>query len=1188
MKRKVLLATFTLFLCISGIYAQPGPGPCPPYPAALGCGLADPDCQNGLDGYCNTLGIQTQTTEPIPGCGGTAVLNNDDWIAFYAGSTTITVVITPSNCQGNGGTVGIQAGFYSDCDDDGGINGDGLASGPLITQCACTTAPITLNYNQFVIGQTYYIVIDGCGGDICDYVINVTEGSTQSFPPDDPAGIDGPTTICPGAIVEYYTDPVVGVPAWNWEIIGGQIVGSPNANPVQVQWNSSGTITVYGENDCYVTQPFTLPVTVEVPPPGNDEGSYCAGSSYIYPGNGNPYTAGSYTIDMPGQGANGCDSSLILNVIEYPTPFTDLYKTICEGESVEVGGVPYTTTGQWNVTLQTSFGCDSTVFLDLTVLNPDAFVLEPPAINCYFDQVIVDGTLSSGDTYEWSTLDGCIDGPTTSQIITACDPGTYCLTITSMGLDEGLPVECQDEFCIEVLDDTEGPEITTEETAVTCESSQDGTATANLVDNSLDPNDFIFVWNSNPTQVGQTLMGVGGGNYCITVTSIENGCTSEQCVNIPSPEAILIDIISEDIECNGEDSGSATATGSGGAGGLEYEWDSNPIQMGPTATGLSAGVYTVLVTDLNGCTETEQVEIFEPAAMTSVTSYEDANCNGEASGSASIEVNGGNGLLTYSWNTNPVQDSSTAVNLTAGDYTVVVTDENGCTIEESFTIGEPSAIMLTESTTLTSCNNTPDGSATVEASGGVNPYSYQWDANANDQITATATDLTSGFYTVTVTDTNGCTEEITAEVTSPNGMNVNPDFTNVSCNGGNDGEATVPTTGGTSPYEYQWDTNPVQATETATGLAAGTYNVTITDMNGCEEYETFVITEPDAVTMSSTTEDVLCNQQTNGSASVTPSGGTGGYTYLWDDPNAQTTATATGLAAGTYTVIVTDENDCTGTETVVIDEPALLSLSVDGEDALCFQVANGEATVSPSGGVSPYTYLWNDPTGQTDATAVDLLAGDYIVTVTDTNGCTEEISITIDEPPLLSLETEGTDPDCNDSQDGTATVTPSGGTGPYTYLWDDPGAQTTATATGLDGGMVTVIVTDANGCTESQSVSLTAPQALSLTTSQTNILCFGESTGDATVSPSGGTSPYTYQWDDAPVFQNTATAVNLAAGTYTVVVTDANDCTESITVDLTEPAAALDATGTSVDALCGVDNGSIDLTPGRRNLSIYL
>ena len=202
-----------------------------------------------------------------------------------------------------------------------------------------------------------------------------------------------------------------------------------------------------------------------------------------------------------------------------------------------------------------------------------------------------------------------------------------------------------------------------------------------------------------------------------------------------------------------------------------------------------------------------QVEIFEPAAMTSVTSYEDANCNGEASGSASIEVNGGNGLLSYSWNTNPVQDSSTAVNLTAGDYTVVVTDENGCTIEESFTIGEPSAIMLTESTTLTSCNNTPDGSATVEASGGVNPYSYQWDANANDQITATATDLTSGFYTVTVTDTNGCTEEITAEVTSPNGMNVNPDFTNVSCNGGNDGEATVPTTGGTSPYEYQWDAN---------------------------------------------------------------------------------------------------------------------------------------------------------------------------------------------------------------------------------------------------------------------------------------------------------------------------------------------------------------------------------------------
>ena len=275
---------------------------------------------------------------------------------------------------------------------------------------------------------------------------------------------------------------------------------------------------------------------------------------------------------------------------------------------------------------------------------------------------------------------------------------------------------------------------------------------------------------------------------------------------------------------------------------------------------------------------------------------------------------------------------------------------------------------------------------------------------------------------------------------------------------------------------------------------------------------------------------------------------------------------------------MTDDNGCTATETVQINEPAVLALDIAGTDAQCNQVADGTATVSPSGGTSPYTYQWDDGSSQTTPTANNLLAGDYTVVVTDDHGCTEEISITIGEPDALVLDTDGTDPDCNDSEDGTATVTPTGGTGPYTYLWDDPGTQATATATGLDGGTFTVVVTDANGCTESQSVNLVAPTALSLTTTQSNVLCFGESTGDATVNPSGGTSPYTYQWDDG-ASQNTATAVNLSAGQYTVVVTDDNGCTESIMVDLTEPTAALDATGTSTDALCGVDNGTIDLTP---------
>ena len=324
-------------------------------------------------------------------------------------------------------------------------------------------------------------------------------------------------------------------------------------------------------------------------------------------------------------------------------------------------------------------------------------------------------------------------------------------------------------------------------------------------------------------------------------------------------------------------------------------------KRGPMASGLPAGTYTVVVTDANDCTDAAVVEITEPPAMVGTPSYEDANCNGEDSGSASISVSGGEGDLSYEWDTNPVQDSSTAVNLPAGTYTVLVTDENGCTIEETYTIAEPIAISLTEMTTLTSCNNTPDGSATVTASGGVGPYTYLWD-DPNLQTTATAVDLMSGDFTVVVTDAQGCTAQITATVTSPNGMVVTPSSVNASCNGGNDGSATVPTTGGTSPYTYLWDDPNTQTTETASNLPAGTYNVTITDTNGCEEYETFTITAPDAVSLISTTEDALCNQDANGSATVSPSGGTGGFSYEWNTTPVQTGATASNLTAGQYTV----------------------------------------------------------------------------------------------------------------------------------------------------------------------------------------------------------------------------------------------------------------------------------------------
>ncbi len=609
--------------------------------------------------------------------------------------------------------------------------------------------------------------------------------------------ITGPTEFCEGEVATLGVNGAYSSYLWS--------TGS-TASTLTVNTPGTYSVTVTNASGCTGTDAITL--TQNPVPIVDDYGEYCEGSPFYYPPNGQTYTQGDYIIIYPGGSSLGCDSTVILHVTEHPTPFIDLYRTICEGEEVVVGGVPYNTTGQWNIVLQTSFGCDSTVYLDLTVLDPYAFLLQPPDINCYLDQVVIDGTLSSGDAFEWSTLDGCIDGSTNLPILNACAPGTYCITVTSYGFDQGQSIECEEEFCIEVYEDIEGPEIETSGTDVSCESSNDGTTTADLLDGSLDPNDFIFVWNSNPTQVGQTATDLPGGNYCVTVTSIANGCTSEGCYNITAPPAIDIDIIGEDISCNGDDTGSATAVVGGGAGGYTYSWNTNPEQTTSTASGLPAGTYTVVVTDANDCTDENSVVITEPAAFDVTLSTTDAACNGASSGSASISVIGGAGLLTYEWNTTPAQDSSTAIDLIAGDYTVLVTDANGCTIEETVTIMEPAAINLTTSTTETSCNNTPDGSATVDAGGGAGGYSYLW--TPGGQTTATATNLTSGDYTVLVTDANDCTATTTVTVSSPNGMTVTTSFTDASCNQGDDGSATVSTTGGTPGYTYIWDTSPVR------------------------------------------------------------------------------------------------------------------------------------------------------------------------------------------------------------------------------------------------------------------------------------------------------------------------------------------------------------------------------------------
>ncbi|MGV3638996.1 MAG: cadherin-like beta sandwich domain-containing protein [Adhaeribacter sp.] len=422
---------------------------------------------------------------------------------------------------------------------------------------------------------------------------------------------------------------------------------------------------------------------------------------------------------------------------------------------------------------------------------------------------------------------------------------------------------------------------------------------------------------------------------------------------------------------------------------------------------------------------------------------------------------------------------------------------------------------------------------------------------------AASVPLAVGSNTITVLATaeDGTTKTYTLAITrAVPAIVLTQSQVNVSCNGGSNGTAAVSATGGTAPYTYSW--SPSGGTGAmATGLAAGNYTVTVTDANGQTATGNYAITQPTALTASITAQtNLACNGGSTGSATVSVSGGSPGYTYSWS-PSGGTGATATGLSAGTYTVTVTDANSCTTTKSVTITQPAsALTASISAQtNVACNGASTGSATVSVSGGTPGYTYSWS-PSGGTAATASGLSAGNYTVTVTDANGCTTAKSVTIIQPTALTAFISAqTNVACNGASTGSATVLASGGTPGYTYSWS-PSGGTAATATGLSAGTYTVTVTDANACTTTRSVAITQPTALTATATKTDATTLGGSDGSASVSVLGGTPGYTYSW--SPSGGTAATATGLAAGSYTVIITDANACTITRTVTVGQPSAA--------------------------------
>lgn len=803
--------------------------------------------------------------------------------------------------------------------------------------------------------------------------------------------------------------------------------------------------------------------------------------------------------------------------------------------------------GTYTVTVSDVSGCTDTA--TASVDQPDALTLGIAVQNiACFGSNTGAATANPGGgtpnyTYRWNT------GQTT-QTISNLGAGTY----TATAIDQN---GCR---IIQSVTLTAPPVLTLSVSAqnIACFGGNTGAATANPGGGTPS---YTYLWSN--TQTTQAINTLTAGIYTVTLRDA-NGCTTSRSVTIGQAPALTLAVSTQNIACFGANTGVATASPGGGTPAYSYLWSTT--QTTRSISNLLAGVYTVTLSDVNGCSTSRSVTIGQAPALNLSISAQNAACFGENTGTATANPSGGTPNYSYRWNTG--QTLQTISNLSAGNYTVTATDANNCTISQSVTVSQAPALNLTVSAQNASCFGENTGAATAIANGGTPNYTYLW---SNTQTTQMVSNLIAGVYTVTLRDINGCTSSRSVTIGQPPALNLSFTTQNVTCFGGNTGAATANPGGGSPGYGYLW--NNAQTTPTISNLLAGNYTVTIRDANGCTLVRSTTIGQPTnalSLTLSSTPETAL--NANNGTAAAAPAGGTPNYTYVWS--NGSNTSALTGLPPGTYTVTVRDASNCTVSSSVTINPfvCAGLILSINTTSVTCQGLANGSATATPSGS-SGYRFLWS--TGATAQTISNLAPGIYTATVTDPAGCSASNSGSVSEPPVLTLSINSSNITCNGLSDGMASMVANGGTPAYTYAWSN--AQTTQAINSLVAGTYTATLTDANGCSSSRTVAIGQPPALSLSFSTQSVACFGGNNGGITTNPSGGTPTYTYLWSNTQTTQNLN---NLVAGTYTVTLRDANGCTFAQSANVGQPTTALSLTLSSTpETAMNANNGTATATP---------
>lgn len=661
-----------------------------------------------------------------------------------------------------------------------------------------------------------------------------------------------------------------------------------------------------------------------------------------------------------------------------------------------------------------------------------------------------------------------------------------------------------------------------------------------------------------------TFNGISAGTHTVVVNDLGTGCNSGPItVTVAVGPGIGGNATSTASSCIGVNNGTITANATSGVAPYTWSLDGGGFAPGAnpyTFNGISSGAHNVTIRDANGCTVTVPVTVTAGTGVTGNGTTTGTSCPGVNDGTITITATAGSAPYTWSLDGGAFAagpNPYTYTGIVSGSHNVTIRDANGCTILIPVTVAAGPAPTATLNSTATSCTGVNNGTIIISSATGTAPYTFSLDGGApqSGSIPYTYTGIAAGTHTVNVIDVNGCnTGALSITVNTGPGVTGNATPSATSCPAASNGSIVVTATAGTAPFTWSLDGGAPQSGAspyTFTNVAAGTHNVLITDNVGCTfTVNNIAVNAGPAFTANTSTNATSCSQATNGSITITPNGGAAPFSFTLDGGAPQVATppyTFNNVPAGPHNVSVTDGAGCTtGSIPVNVAAGPALTTNVSETDVLCNGGSSGTITIAvPTIGTPPYEYSIDNINWFSTNVFTGLPAGPYTAYFRESNGCTGQQSITVNEPALVSATSAVTAVSCNGGTDGTITVTGAGGIAPYEYSIDGGTTWVSSNVFTVSANTYTILIRDINLCTKTISATVTEPPVLTASSVNVDASCNGDNDGTITVTANGGNSGG-YQYSiDGTTFQ-ASNIFNVAPGTYTVTVKDNLGCTTTL------------------------------------------